>query len=180
MNFNRQPFWGGGFLPGWIVKHVDFIWFDSSRAEYHLFLGFRLFVRCRHVVVWWMANMRSFCFIIAFHDLDTLENRLTYQCPSSWPVVITVKKKLADTWEKNTGYWPDQINDDKFATGQILRKPVEVVREGADFSWLSSKVSRTLARRWFGSHIMCMGFDNYYLGIHNVEKDSNPLKPRVW
>ena len=26
-----------------------------------------------------MANMRNFCFIIAFHDSATLENRLTYQ-----------------------------------------------------------------------------------------------------
>jgi hypothetical protein len=42
-----------------------------------------------------MANMRSFGFIIAFHTFATLENRLTYQCPSSWPVVITMKKKLA-------------------------------------------------------------------------------------
>jgi hypothetical protein len=26
------------------------------------------------------------------------------------------------------GYWPVQINDNKFATGEILRKPVEVVK----------------------------------------------------
>jgi hypothetical protein len=47
-----------------------------------------------------MANKRSFCFIIAFHDFATLENRLTYQCPNSWPVVIKMKKKLAGTWKK--------------------------------------------------------------------------------
>jgi hypothetical protein len=35
--------------------------------------------------------------IIAFHDFATLENRLTYQSPSSWLVVITMKKKLAGT-----------------------------------------------------------------------------------
>jgi hypothetical protein len=28
----------------------------------------------------------------------------------------------------NVGYWPVQINGNKFATGQILRKPVEVVK----------------------------------------------------
>jgi hypothetical protein len=28
------------------------------------------------------------------------KNRLTYQCPSSWPVIITMKKKLAGTEEK--------------------------------------------------------------------------------
>jgi hypothetical protein len=28
--------------------------------------------------------------------------------------------------KKKKGYWPFQINDNKFATGQILKKPVEV------------------------------------------------------
>jgi hypothetical protein len=48
-----------------------------------------------------MANMQSFCFIIAFRNFATFENRLTYQCPSSWPVVISghlktkIKKILA-------------------------------------------------------------------------------------
>jgi hypothetical protein len=42
------------------------------------------------------------------------------------PVVITMKKNLAGTW-RNIGYWPIQINGNKFATGQILKKPVEVV-----------------------------------------------------
>ena len=35
------------------------------------------------------------------------------------------------------------MNGNKFATGQILKKPVEVVK-GRIFSWLRSKVSRTL------------------------------------
>jgi hypothetical protein len=59
----------------------------------------------------------------------TLEIRLTYLCPSSWPVVITMKKKLTGIWKKIIGYWPVQINGNKFATGQILRKPIEVVKE---------------------------------------------------
>ena len=45
--------------------------------------------------------------------------------------------------EKHIEYWTVQINDDKFATSQILQetgRSCEVV----DFSWLSSKVSRTL------------------------------------
>jgi hypothetical protein len=75
-----------------------------------------------------MANVRSFCFIIAFHNFATLENRLTYQYPSSWPVVITMKKKLAGTRKKNIGYWPVQINGNKFVTGQVLENPVEVVK----------------------------------------------------
>ena len=121
-DFNRQPFWGGGFLPGWIVKRADFIRFDSSRAGYHMVLEFRLYVGFKFRAVWWMANKWSFFFIIAFHELATLENRLTYQCPSSWLVVITMKKKLAGTWKKNIGYWPVQINGNKFATSQILKK----------------------------------------------------------
>ena len=82
-----------------------------------------------------MTNMRSVCFIIAFHKFVTLENRLTYQCPSSWPVVITMKKKSAGTWKKSIGYWPVQLNDNKFATGQILKKPVEVVKGRILASW---------------------------------------------
>jgi hypothetical protein len=41
-----------------------------------------------------------------------------------------MKKKLAGTWKKKKkkGYRPVQINGNKFATGQILRKPVEVVK----------------------------------------------------
>ena len=38
------------------------------------------------------------------------------------------------------------MNGNKFATGQILEKPIEVVK-GRIFSWLSSKVSRTMVRR---------------------------------
>jgi hypothetical protein len=30
--------------------------------------------------------------------------------------------------KKKLGYWPVQMNGNKFATGQILRKPVEVVK----------------------------------------------------
>ena len=71
----------------------------SSRTEYDLVLGFRLYIRWRLVAVWWMTNKRSFCFIIAFHNCATLKNQLTYGCPNSWPVVITMKKKLADTWK---------------------------------------------------------------------------------
>jgi hypothetical protein len=31
-------------------------------------------------------------------------------------------------FKKNIEYWPVRINGNKFATGQILRKPVEVVK----------------------------------------------------
>ena len=144
MDFNQQPFWRGVLL-GWIVKEADFIRFDSSRAGYHMVLRFRLYVCCRLVAVWWMANMRNFCFIIALHNFATLENRLTYQCLSSWPVVITMKKKLTSTWKKKCrivagpNEWQqvcNQSNPEK--TGRSC--------EGPEFSWLSSRASRT--RGW--------------------------------
>jgi hypothetical protein len=71
-----------------------------------------------------MVNMRRFCFIIAFHIFATLENRLTYQCPSSWLLEEEISRHL----KKNIGYWLVQMNGNKFATGQILEKPVEVVK----------------------------------------------------
>jgi hypothetical protein len=37
------------------------------------------------------------------------------------------EEEISRHLEKNTGYWPVQINDNKFA-GQILEKPVEVVK----------------------------------------------------
>jgi hypothetical protein len=61
------------------------------------------------------------------------------------------------------GYWPVQINGNKFATGhQILGKTGRSC-EGADFSWLSSKVSRTL-----------LGANNKYTkGRVELQKNSN-------
>jgi hypothetical protein len=104
-----------------------------------MFLGFKSFVCCRLVAVWWMVNKWSFCFILTFHNFATLKNLLTYQYPSSWPVVITMKEKLAGTWKKKErGYWPVQINGNKFATGQILKKPVEVVKGRILAGWAQS------------------------------------------
>ena len=84
-----------------------------------------------------MTNTWSFCFIIAFHDIATLEkNRLTYQCPSSWPVVITMKEEISQHLKNiYIGYWPVQMNGNKFATDQILRNPVEVVKERILAGW---------------------------------------------
>jgi hypothetical protein len=42
--------------------------------------------------------------------------------------------------KKNIGYWPVQIDGNKFATGEILSKTGRSCDEGADFRWLSSKV----------------------------------------
>jgi hypothetical protein len=89
-----------------------------------------------------MANKRSFSFNIAFHNFATLETRFTYQWPSSWLVVITMKKKLAALQKQyrilaSPNEWQQVCNrSNPGKTGRSC--------EGADFSWLSSKVSRTL------------------------------------
>ena len=87
-----------------------------------------------------MVNKRNFCFIITFHNFAILKTRFTYQCPSSWPVVITMKEEISrhlkniyrrlagpDEWQQVC----NRSNPEK--TGRSC--------EGPDFSWLSSKVS---------------------------------------
>jgi hypothetical protein len=38
------------------------------------------------------------------------------------------EEEISRHLKKNIGYWSVQTNDNKFATGQILKKPVEVVK----------------------------------------------------
>ena len=38
------------------------------------------------------------------------------------------EEEISRHLKKNIGYWPVQINGNKFATSQILKKPVEVVK----------------------------------------------------
>jgi hypothetical protein len=38
------------------------------------------------------------------------------------------EEEISRHLKKIIGYWPVQMNGNKFATGQILRKPVEVVK----------------------------------------------------
>jgi hypothetical protein len=45
------------------------------------------------------------------------------------------EEEISRHLEKNTGYWPVQINDNKFATGPIMRKPVDVVKGPILASW---------------------------------------------
>jgi hypothetical protein len=38
------------------------------------------------------------------------------------------EEEISRHLKKSIGYWPVQMNGNKFATGQILKKPVEVVK----------------------------------------------------
>ena len=52
------------------------------------------------------------------------------------------EEEISRLLEKNIGYWPVQINGNKFATGQILEKPVEVVKGrilGPLHTWAKSR-----------------------------------------
>jgi hypothetical protein len=40
------------------------------------------------------------------------------------------EEEISRHLRKSIGYWAVQMNSNKFATGQILKKPVEVVKGG--------------------------------------------------
>jgi hypothetical protein len=91
-----------------------------------------------------MANMQSFCFIIASQKFATVGNRLTYL---SMPKFLTtchhneeeISRHLKQQYWILAGpnSWQQVSNwSNPGTTGRSY--------EGADLSWLSSKVSRTL------------------------------------
>jgi hypothetical protein len=84
-----------------------------------------------------MANKRSFCFIFCY-----IEKPAYLSMPKLLAGFHYNGEEISRHLKKNIGYWPVQMND-KFATSQILKKTGRSC-EGADLSWLSSKVSRTL------------------------------------
>ena len=59
-----------------------------------------------------------------------------------------MKKKLAGTWKKNIEYQPVQMNGNKFATGQILRKPVEVVKGWILAGWTQKSSEPCSDPKW--------------------------------
>jgi hypothetical protein len=38
------------------------------------------------------------------------------------------EEEISQHLKKSIGYWPVQINGNRFATGEIMRKPLEVVK----------------------------------------------------
>ena len=70
------------------------------------------------------------------------------------------EEEISQNLRKNRRYWPVQINGNKFATSQILEKTGGSC-EGADFSWLSSKVSRTLCYNTFMNYVPLLAPENH-------------------
>ena len=77
--------------------------------------------------------MRNFSFIIAFQNFATLENRVTYRYRSYWPVVITMKEKLAGTSNKIQ----DMAGPDEWQQACNRSNPGKsgTSSQGTDFSW---------------------------------------------
>ena len=48
--------------------------------------------------------------------------------------------------KKNIGYWPVQINGNKFATGQILKKRVEVVKGRILAGWAQKSLEPCISQ----------------------------------
>jgi hypothetical protein len=78
-----------------------------------------------------MAYKRRFSFIIAFHNFATLKKPAYLSMPKFLAGCHYNEEEISRHLKKEKrkkGYWPVQINGNKFATGEILRKPVEVVK----------------------------------------------------
>ena len=84
-------------------------------------------------------------YVVGFSDLMNDEQaKLLFHCCISLlcyigkPAYLSMLKFLAGCHyneeeisqhlKQNIGYWPVQMNGNKFATGQMLEKPVEVVK----------------------------------------------------
>jgi hypothetical protein len=63
-----------------------------------------------------------------FNNFAALENWLTYQMPKYLAGCHYNEEESSRHLKKNIGYWAVQMNGNKFATSQILRKLVEVVK----------------------------------------------------
>jgi hypothetical protein len=57
------------------------------------------------------------------------------------------EEEISRHLQKNIGYWPVQMNGNKFASSQILQNTGRSC-EGVNFSWLSSKVSLSLSHEY--------------------------------
>ena len=54
------------------------------------------------------------------------------------------EEEISRHLKKNIEYWPVQINGNKFATGQILKKPVEVVKGRILAGWAQKSPKRCI------------------------------------
>jgi hypothetical protein len=76
--------------------------------------------------------MRSFCFTIVFCNFATLGKVACLSMPKFLADHRYNQKETNRCLKKEEGYWPVQINGNKFATDQILEKPGRSY-EGANF-----------------------------------------------
>ena len=56
------------------------------------------------------------------------------------------EEEISRRLKKNIGYWPVQMNGNKFATGQILKKPVEVMKVWILAGWAQKSPEPWMSR----------------------------------
>jgi hypothetical protein len=94
-----------------------------------------------------MANKRRFCFIVAFHTFATLKNPAYLSMSKFLTGCHYNEKEISQHLKKYIVYWPVQMNGNKFATGRILKKPVEVVKGGFELVELKSLLNPAQEKR---------------------------------
>ena len=65
------------------------------------------------------------------------------------------EEEISQHLKRNIGFWPAQINGNKFATGQILGKPVEVVKGRILAGWAQKS-----PEPWMGGIEKKVGLDS--------------------
>jgi hypothetical protein len=75
-------------------------------------------------------NMRSFYFNITFHNFATLEKPAYFTMPKLLAGCHYNEEEISRHLQKIIGYWPVQMNGNKFATSKILgnTSKLEVVK----------------------------------------------------
>ena len=71
------------------------------------------------------------------------------------------EEEISRHLKKSIGYWPVQINGNKFGTGQILKKPVEVVK-----GWILAGWAQKSPEPCPGH---CLGIRDKFLSSHTLE-----------
>ena len=66
------------------------------------------------------------------------------------------EEEISRHLEKGIGYWPVQINGNKFATGEILKKPVEVVKGQILSGWAEKSPELCSGGKAFVSNTLWM------------------------
>ena len=91
-------------------------------------LGFRLYVRCRLAAVLVNGEHAKLLLHYCISQLSYIGKPVYLSMPKFLANCHYIEEEISWHLKNNIGYWPVQMNGNKFATGQILKKPVEVAK----------------------------------------------------